>query len=93
MVSVNVRDFWDCHHMSLGFFGQLKTGGQLGTTVVVPSDARGNSCSGQLRQPQVPESIAKGKNLLAIIPIIFVRQHFCYFYYTCMSSRSIEHEH
>ena len=42
--------------------------------------------SGQLRQPQVPESIAKGKNLLAIIPIIFVRQHFCYFYYTCMFS-------
>jgi len=43
MVSVNVRDFWDCHHMSLGFLGQLRTGGQLGTTVVVPSDARGNS--------------------------------------------------
>ena len=45
---------------------------------------RGNS--GQLRQPQVPESIARGKNLLVIIPIIFARQHFCYFYYTCMSS-------
>ena len=42
--------------------------------------------SGQLRQPQVTESIAKGKNLLVIVPIIFVRQHFCYFYYTCMSS-------
>jgi len=42
--------------------------------------------SGQLRQPQVPESIARGKNLWVIVPIIFVRQHFCYFYYTCMSS-------
>ena len=40
----------------------------------------------QLRQPQDPESIARGKNLLVIIPIIFARQHFCYFYYTCMSS-------
>jgi len=41
--------------------------------------------SGQLRQPRVPESIARG-NLLVIGPIIFVRQHFCYFCYTCMSS-------
>jgi len=41
MVSVNVVQ--DCHHMSLGFLGQLRTGGQLGTTLVVPSDGRGNS--------------------------------------------------
>ena len=40
MVSVNVRVVRDCHHMSLGFLGQLRTGGQLGTTLVVLSDAR-----------------------------------------------------
>jgi len=42
--------------------------------------------SGQLRQPQDPEGIPRGKNLLVIVPIIFVKQHFCDFYYTCMSS-------
>ena len=40
--------------------------------------------SGQLRQPQDPESIPRGKNLLVTVPIIFVKQHFCYFYYTCV---------
>jgi len=38
-----VRVVRDCHRMSLGFLGHVRTEGQLGTTLVVPSDARRNS--------------------------------------------------
>ena len=40
--------------------------------------------SGQLRQPQGLENAARGKHLLVIVPIIFVRQYYYSITHVCL---------